>query len=221
MLATLLLAIAVGQFPLFSISAQSRPQSTLLNVPYASQVPLGNWNDPRQQDGCEEASIAMALAWVNSATYLMPEEVERDIIRTSEYERAMWGFFQDTNAQDTAKLLTDYYLYEDVIVKENITAEDIKMELASNRVVLITLNTRATGLPIYRTGPVRHTIVVTGYDDSTDKLVIHDPLYREIQNYWISSSAINKALRNYDSGNHLPTANGTALISIGRAGIMY
>ncbi len=219
-----LLSIAVGQFPLFSISAQSsfssRPQSTILNVPYVSQIPTGNWNDPRQADGCEEASIIMAMSWIRGGT-VPPEEAEQDIINMSEYERAILGFFQDTSAQDTAELMRNFYLYKDVIVKQNISVEDVKQELASNRVVILPINVRATGLAMYQGGPVRHTIVVVGYDDKSDQLIIHDPLYKNIQNFWISASAINKSLRNYDSGNHLSTSNGTALISVGRASIMY
>src|SRR6187549_3072537 len=84
--------ITVGQIPLFSISAQGRPQATMLNVPYVSQVPTGHWSDPRQADGCEEASMIMAMSWVrngNTGSTVTAEEAERDIINISEYERTI------------------------------------------------------------------------------------------------------------------------------------
>ena len=195
----------------------------MLSVPYASQIPLGNWRDPRQADGCEEASILMAMAWVNGAkdnASIPADEVERNIINISEYERVALGFYQDTSAQDTAKIMREYFQYYDIGLLENIGVEDIKLELAANRIVIIPINVHATGLPMYRGGPVRHTIVVVGYDDKNDELIIHDPLYKNIQNFWVPASAIGKGLSNYRSGVHLSGNTGTSLISIGRTSII-
>lgn len=224
----LILALTIGQIPMFSINVHAavyswpfgRPQSAMLNVPYTSQVPTGNWNDPRQADGCEEASLVMAMGWINGGA-VPPEEAERDIINISEYERRIFGFYQDTSAQDTARLMRDFFLYTDVAVKENINTENIKQEIASNRLVIIPIDPRLTGLAMYRNGPVRHMIVVVGYDDKNDELIINDPLYGNAHNLWVSAAAINKGLRNYDSGIHRSTSNGTALISIGKADILY
>jgi hypothetical protein len=215
--------IAVGQLPLFSITANgqmTRPQSVMLNVPNASQVPTGQWNDPRQKDGCEETSIIMAMAWVRGGTSLPAEEVERDIINMSEYERTIFGFFEDTSAEDTARMLKDFYQYQNVTVKTGITSEDIKNELAANRVVLIPLNTRLTGMPMYYGAAPRHTVIAVGYDDTADQIIIQDPLYRTGQKIWIPSVNLNKALSNYRSGVHLTGNTGTALISVGKADII-
>lgn len=220
---TLITVAAVGQIPLFSIEAQGRPQSVILSVPYASQIPTGKWNDPRQADGCEEASILMAMAWVNGAKDnegLPPDEVERNIINLAEYEKVIYGFHQDTSAQDTARVMREFFRYDNIAVRENISVEDIKLELAANRLVIIPLNVQATGLPMYRGGPVRHTIVVVGYDDKNDELIIHDPLYKNIQNFWVPASAIGKGLSNYHSGIRRSGNTGTALISVGRTSIM-
>ncbi len=214
-------AVAVGQLPLFSIEAQSRPQSVMMKVPYASQIPTGDRNDPRQADGCEEASIIMAMAWARGGSHLPADEVERDIINISEYERVIYGFYQDTSAQDTARVMREFYQYKDVTTKEGISVEDIKQELAQNRLVIFPLNTRLTGLPIYRTGPPRHTVVAVGYDDKSDSLIINDPLYGNARNMWVPSSNIQSALSNYYSGIHRPGNTGTALISVGKQDKMY
>ena len=215
LLSSLIIIAAVGQIPLFSVTAQGRPQATMLSVPYASQVNAGHWNDPRQADGCEEASMIMAMAWVHGGT-VPADEVERNVINISEYERVVLGYYQDTSAQDTARIMREFFRYEDIAVRENIGIEDIKQELAANRVVILPINTRLTGLAMYRGGPYRHTIVVVGYDDKNDELIIHDPLYKNIQNFWIPASAIGKALSNYRSGVHLPGNTGTALVSVGK-----
>lgn len=216
----LIIIISVGQTPLFSINAQGRPQSTILGVAYASQLPFGERNDPRQADGCEEASMVMAMAWVNGGS-VPADEIKRDIVNISEYERMIFGFFEDTSAQDTARVMREFYRYDNVVVKENITTEDIKQELAANRLVILPINTRMTGLAMYAGGPVRHTVVVVGYDDKNDELIIHDPLYNNIQNYPVPASAIGKALSNYYSGVRLAGNSGTALISVGKPAIIH
>lgn len=217
-----LAALAVILIPVFPVTAQGRPQSVILNVPYVMQAPFGNWNDRRQQYGCEEAAIVMAMAWVRSATNsptdtIFKEEALRDIINMSEYERVIYGFYEDTNAQDTARLIKEVYQHQNVEVKENISSESIKQELANNRVVIFPLNTRLTGMSVYNNGPIRHTIVAVGYDDKNDEIIVHDPIFRNGEYLWIPSKNLDKALWNYSSGNLLPLpARSTALISVGK-----
>ena len=217
-----LAALAVILIPVFPVTAQGRPQATILNVPFVMQVPLGNWSDSRQQYGCEEASIIMAMAWVRSEVNLPgntinKEEAVRDIINMAEYERVIYGFHEDTSAQDTARLMKEFYRYNNVEVKENISVEDIKMELSKNRVVLIPFNSRLTGMPIYKNGPVRHMVVAVGYDDKNDEIIVHDPLFSNGAYLWIPSSGLQASLWNYNSGVHRPlTTRSTAFVSVGR-----
>lgn len=222
-----LTALAVILIPLFPVTAQGRPQSVILNVPYVMQAPFGNWNDRRQQYGCEEAAIVMAMAWVRSATNsptdtIFKEEALRDIINMSEYEKVIYGFFEDTNAQDTARLIKDIYQHQNVEVKENISSETIKQELANNRVVIIPLNTRETGMSVYSNGPIRHTVIAVGYDDKNDEIIVHDPIFSGGEYLWIPSERLDKALWNYTSGNLIPLpARTTALISIGKENFSF
>ena len=216
-------ALAVILIPLIPVQAQGRPQSTILNVPFIRQAPFGNWDDRRQQYGCEEASIVMAMAWVRSAynnasDVILREEALRDIINMSEYQKVIYGVYEDTNAQDTARVVREFYQHSDVTVTENISVEHIRMELSKNRVVIVPLNTQLTGLPIYKNGPVRHTVIVVGYDDKNDEIIINDPIVQNGGNMWIPAAALDKALWNYTTGNNLRLpARTTAMVSIGKA----
>ncbi len=58
-------------------TANLRQEWTVYNVPYVSQVPTGEWNDPRQIDGCEEAVMAMAIAWARGGADIPAEEARR------------------------------------------------------------------------------------------------------------------------------------------------
>lgn len=184
----------------------SLPQSVLLNVPFTSQAPLGEWNDRRQLDGCEETSIKMAMMWVygNAAP---PEEVRRDIINMSELEKVVFGSFEDTSAADTASLFKSFYNYDKVSVAYGITTTDIKVQLAAGHLVLIPLNTRSLKNKIYRRGPVRHTVVVVGYDNQRKEMIINDPFFAHGANVHVKESELQKALGDYKTGMHLPAGS--------------
>ena len=223
---SIITALAVILIPVFPVTAQGRPQSVILNVPYVMQAPFGNWSDRRQQYGCEEAAAVMAMAWVREAVNspddtIFKEEALRDIINMSEYERVVYGFYEDTSAQDTARLMREFYLHSDVEVKENISIEDIKMELSKNRVVLLPMNTRLTGMSVYRDGPIRHMVIAVGYDDKNDEIIVHDPIFRGGEYLWIPAKSLQAALWNYTSGNLLPLPpRTTALVSVGKGNFL-
>ncbi len=202
-------------FPFSFVTAETgRPQSTILNVPFIKQIPTGHRNDPRQKDGCEETSILMALAWARGGS-IPPEEAERDIVNLSEYERVMFGFYQDTSIEDTAKLMQDYYGYTKLEVKQNINSENIKQELAQGNLVIIPVNTRLTRMRMYKNGPPRHTLVAVGYDDRDDTITVHDSAYGAFRT--IPAAVLDRALSNYWSGNHRPDTNpGKAMLVVYR-----
>lgn len=222
----LITAIAVILIPVYPLNAQGRPQSVILNVPFIMQAPLGNWNDRRQEFGCEEATIVMAMDWARKVVNtpgdtIYKEEAQRDIINMSEYERVIYGFYEDTSAEDTARLMREFYQYPDVEVKTNVSVEDVRQELAKNRVVIIPLDTRLTGLQTYKHGPIRHMVIAVGYDDKNNEIIINDPILQNGGFEWIPANALNAAMWNYSTGNNQPLPpRTTALISIGKNDIM-
>jgi hypothetical protein len=114
-------------------------------------------------------------------------------------------------------LLREFYNHQNYTVLENIGSDSIKDELAAGRLAVIALNTRLTGLPIYRYGPTRHTVVAVGYDDYADEIIVHDPYYGSGQYLRIPSRSLNNALWDYRSGVHLSHGpKRSAMISIGR-----
>lgn len=59
-------------------------------------------------------------------------------------------------------------------------------------------------MPLYKNAPSRHTVIAVGYGGQTDKIIVHDPIYSSGDYVYIPSNSINKALRNYESGIHMP-----------------
>ncbi|MDO8335185.1 MAG: C39 family peptidase [Candidatus Saccharibacteria bacterium] len=175
----------------------------LLSVPFVAQAPNANWDDPRQQDGCEEASLVMAYAWATGATSINKNDAEKTIIAMSEFEKEEYGNYLDLNAQDTAKLMKDYYNYSKTRVDLNITMDDIKRELSAGNLVIVPANGKKLNNPNFSSGgPVTHMLIIKGYDDAKQQVITNDPGTRNGNGYVYSYTTIFNAMVNYPSGYH-------------------
>jgi hypothetical protein len=179
-------------------------QYTLINVPFTSQAPLGHWEDPRQQDGCEEASILMAWLWIKNKT-MTPQEAEKAITDTSDFEQARYGNFHDFNAEDTQKLMKDYYGYTNTSVRINPSIDDMKSQLRQDKILLIPTNGQKLHNPHYQQpGPTTHMLVVKGFDESKQQFITNDPGTRSGESYIYNYQTVYGAMVDYPSGNHGP-----------------
>lgn len=191
-------------------AARPRPasgeESVLPAVPFAAQAPFGEWSDPRQQDGCEEVSVLMAMRWVAGAKSISKDEAKKEILAISDYEEKNYGGYHDTSAADTAdRIIKEYFKYGKASVKYGIGAEDVIGELEQDNLIIVPANGRALGNPNFTPpGPDRHMLVVKGYDAAKDEFITNDPGTRQGENYRYKSSVLINAVRDYPSGNHLP-----------------
>ncbi len=187
-----------------------------LPLTFTAQAPLGNWSDPRQQDACEEASVFMAVKWAQGESFTLAEA--RDIfIAMSDWEKSQWGYFEDTSINDTAERLMKTYLnFNNFEVKRNVSVDDILAALENNHLVIVAVNGQTIGNPHYTgAGPLRHMIVINGYDVASDEFIVKDPgtIYGNDQRF--PKDVLMASLRDYESGNHEPVGNlGTAMIEV-------
>lgn len=197
-------------------SAVFLSEKIVYDVPFVTQAPFGEWSDRRQQEGCEEASVLMAVSWARGES-LNASSAKSKILEMSGHEYEMLGFYEDTNAEDTAAVLVDsYFGYKDYEVKSGIGPDDIIDELRSGNVVLVGVNGRKLNNPYFSgIGPLQHMIVVVGYEPDTDSFIAHDPGTRRGGNIRYSVETLSTALLDYPSGYGEPIVEGrTAMISI-------
>jgi len=180
-----------------------KSSSALLNVPFTSQAPTFNWADPREEDACEEAAILMAWSWIKNESLNDAKATEKKITDISDYETAHTGNYFDTDAADTAKLMTDYYGYTNLVVKMNPTIEDIKDALRAGKLVLAPANGQKLGNPNYTgAGPLTHFLVIKGFDDATGLFTTNDSGTRLGNNYKYTYATLYNALVDYPTGHH-------------------
>lgn len=187
---------------------QAYAQTTDQRVPFASQAPNGNWKDPRQQNGCEEASSLMVIAWARGFTFTK-KQAEKEIIKISKYEEKNFGSSTDTSAADTAeRILHGYFQYDRVKVVPLKHTGDIIVQLNKGHVVIVPANGRKLKNPYFTgAGPLYHMLVIIGYDLEKKEFITNDPGTRRGKNYRYPEKRLYTAIRDYPSGEHKPVTS--------------
>lgn len=175
------------------------------SVPFTAQAPNGEWDDERQQDGCEEASALMAMCWVQNQS-LSPAEARREILAISDYEQNQYGEFRDVSLADVReRIFKGYFKYDAVEVKMNIKAADIVAALNSGAIVLTPMNGQRLNNPNFTApGPERHMLLIKGYDPDNQEFITNDPGTRNGADYRYSENTIMNSILAYPTGYHEP-----------------
>lgn len=173
------------------------------NVPFVSQAPNSDWKDERLQDGCEEASVVMALAWINSENSVNKSEALKRIIEASDWFLNNIGTFHDASVQDVVRILKEFYKVNDVKIINEPKLIQLKEFLSQEKLIIVPTNGRLLGNPNFSgLGPERHMIVLTGYNDLTGEFITNDPGTRKGENYRYPYDIVLKANLSYPTGFH-------------------
>lgn len=180
------------------------PSILLSNVPFTSQAPNGDWDNMMFQQGCEEASILMAIYWAKDKE-INKEIAMYEIQNISKFEEVNYGDYYDRSAFDTTKLIRDYFSYNKIKFVENITTKDIITELKKGNLIITPTNGQALKNPFYTPpGPERHMLVIIGYDAETDEIITNDPGTKRGENFRYDRQIFENALRDFPTGIKKP-----------------
>lgn len=186
------------------------PSKINLSVPWISQAPKSNWDMP-YQEACEEASMIMVNAFYKKVAKITPDEADAAILKLVDYENKMRGDYKDTDAQETAKIIKDYFGYKDVRVLPFKTSEDIKNIVGRGYPVIVPFSGKALQNPNYRNGgPLYHMLVIKGYTED-GMFITADPGTRKGADYVYTLSRIVEAAHDWNGGD---VANGDKLMIV-------
>ena len=181
-----------------------REQTIFNNVSFTSQAPFADWDNVIFQQGCEEASMLMAMFWVEGRQ-ITKSGAEKAILAIAKYEQKNYGEFRDTSIEDTAMIMRDYFDYKNIEVKNNINTEDIKEELVNGNLVIVAVNGQKIGNPFYTfPGPLQHMLVVTGYDAEKKDFITNDPGTKRGEAFRYREDILEAALQDYVTGYKEP-----------------
>ncbi len=179
-----------------------------IEVPFTSQAPFANWENPRLQDACEEASVLMVMQWLKGEN-MSKIEFKEGIIEISKFLENKYGFYKDSSAQDTLDMIIkDYYNYDKAWVIYDFSLEDIISEIDNNNLVIVPSDGTVLNNPYYSgSGPQRHMLVIKGYDRNAKEFITNDPGTRRGENFRFSFENLYNSIRDYSSGNNQSTLN--------------
>lgn len=175
------------------------------SVPFTVQAPCAQWDDPRYQDACEEASMLMAHAWMSNTGAIAKSDAEAEMERMFAAQQKLFGDdVVDTSAEDTAAFFTSYF-QRDVEVVRDTTLENMYRMLAEGAIIIVPTNGRALGNPNFTNGgPDRHMLVVIGYDKKAREFITNDPGTRVGKGYRYKDTTLYNAIRDYSTGHKKP-----------------
>lgn len=149
------------------------PSKHLIKTAFIPQAPEHIWTEP-WQDFCEEASLLTVYYYYQ---HLSPTstEIKQALLDIGNFETEQ-GFTHDINTTQMSYMATTYFYLTPTIIT-NPTLLQLKTYLAQSVPIIVP----ASGKILYTEnhnfshgGPWYHNIVLLGFDDSTQKFIVHD-----------------------------------------------
>lgn len=171
------------------------------SVPFIVQAPHAQWDEPKFQDACEEASLIMADAWITGDRHIAKNDAEEEMEKMFAVEREMFGDVIDISTTDTAKLFQEYFGHETEVISDA-SMNDVYKLLADGNIVIVPTNGKWLENPQFTNGgPDRHMLVIIGYDKKNGEFITNDPGTRLGRGYKYKDSTLYNAIRDYETGN--------------------
>ena len=175
-----------------------------LDVPFTSQAPRGDWNQP-WFDACEESTIAMVDRYYRNETFLSPDNAADNILHAWLLKELLYGSSFDEEAKKIAGIINAYYPWEAYVV-DNPTIDQIKQQIDEKKPVIAVLSGKDLYNPHFRDGgPPFHTVVISGYDDERRVFITQEPGTRYGHDYAYTYEILMAALHDF-----IPSAIRTA-----------
>lgn len=186
-----------------TLSSEVKKQ-VLLDVPFTSQAPFGNW-DSVHEETCEEAALLMAAWYAENksgekaggySNRIPPQTAEDSLMEIVDWEKQILGHFEDTTAEESLRIAKEKLNLNQVSMTTDVTAQKIKQALSNGQVIVLPTAGRLLNNPYFTApGPPYHMIVVRGY--SSKGFVTHDPGTRHGESYVYSEKVLMNAIHDW------------------------
>ncbi|MBI2475446.1 C39 family peptidase [Candidatus Uhrbacteria bacterium] len=184
-----------------------------LAVPFTSQAPHANWDLPYKET-CEEASLYMVDAYYKGVKSgkIDADTADAEILKIVEFEKKIFGYYEDTTAEQTGTLAEMMYGHEKIELIENPTVEQIKKHVAEGHPVIVPAAGRLLGNPNFTApGPIYHMIVIRGYTKD-GKFITNDPGTKNGEAYVYDFDTVMNAMHDWNNGAEITEGKKVVLI---------
>lgn len=146
----------------------------ILEVPFVSQAPFRIWDLP-YKEFCEEASVYSLHLWKEGKPTPPADELDRALKDIQAWEMANLRTWEDTTADETARILKEKFGYANTKVVRGIGIAEMLDQLAHGTPIIVPAAGRELSSPYYRPpGPLYHMVVVIGFDDEREEFITND-----------------------------------------------
>ena len=188
------------------------PVSKNLAVPFTSQAPNGNWDEP-YQEGCEEASVYMVHAYFSGMDEgrIPASTADEALLQIVEFEMELFGFYKDTTTEQTGVLAELMYGHNYQLVA-NPTVEDIQSKLVKGHPVIVPAAGRLLGNPYFTApGPLYHMLVIRGYTED-GQFIVNDPGTYRGEAFLYDFDTIMNAMHDWNEGGEITDGGKVVLV---------
>lgn len=182
--------------------ADTPPNTFLLSLPFTSQAPEKNWDQP-WQDACEEAAILMVDAYYADHNLDIPT-VKDEILKMVDWEEKQQQWGRSIEIEKIQQIFEQYLQYsktkKKVRIVENPTVEQIKEFIAHGQPVLVVADGKILPNPHFRNGgPPYHALVVKGYTET--QFITNDPGTQFGENFKYTYDDLLDSIRDWNGGD--------------------
>ena len=188
------------------------------DVPFTSQAPFAEWWNILYQEGCEEASIIMAIAWATSQAAISPEDANAQILAIADFEQKEFWTYMHASIYDIATTMSDYLWFYDHTIVENISKIELIQYIRDWHIVMVPTSGRDLKNVHYTPpGPRNHIILIIGYDAAKNEFITNDSGTKNGASYRYNEDLIFSAIGYYatsatDSGSLIDKTRKSGII---------
>jgi len=179
------------------VEEKELPNKINLSVPFTSQAPEKNWDQP-WQDACEEATVLMLDAYYKGYN-LSPLFSKDEILKMVDWQDSLgWGYSIEV---EKVLKLTDWYMSsKQVRIVENPSVKEIKKFVADGNPVLVLAYGKDLPNPHFSNdGPDYHALIIRGYDE--DEFITNDPGTQFGENFKYKYDDLMNAIHDWNGGD--------------------
>ena len=190
------------------IEITTPPALLNLDVPFTSQAPESNWDQP-WQDACEEATILMLDAYYKGYN-LSPLFAKDELLKMVDWETERnWG---NSISLEYVQEVAEWYMGDSFSfhIQKEPSIEGIKQTLATGNPVLVVAYGKSLDNPNFREGgPEYHALIIRGYND--DGFITNDPGTRNGKEFFYTYDNLMSSIHDWNGGD---VENGKAVVLV-------
>ena len=138
------------------------PPAAQLEVPFTSQAPFKNWDEP-YQNACEETSLLTVMHYLENRPFTQ-ELADQEIVALTA-KTAQMGYGISINLEQLADITNALFPQYKPVLSTDVTIDSLKRAIAQGKPVIVPTAGRILQNPYYSgEGPWYHMLVITGYD---------------------------------------------------------